>query len=274
MVLAAYYRQPTAIAMPVDGWSIHGFVLNEVSCDKNPDPDHLGCSGAEIPPGIDDATGLVLDPANTPPHDWIERNDDFDIFAKTSCGSASGWRRTAIATSRCCMSEYGVLVPGLWYPPFSTAQRVNSFMNRTFDYLLTARDALGLPSDDYRLVQRLSWFSTTDQDLQRLSLLPDRTDHGDRSQLQGLRAQHWRGGGLHRRSLHATPPSLLAANGAVTMTLTGHDRQCRQPGAARSNAVVRFYNGDPRRRPADRRRNPLTERLRCDARRRRCSGRT
>jgi len=39
--------------------------------------------------------------------------------------------------------------------------RVNSFMNATFDYMLTATDPiLGDPNDNYRLVQTWSWFSS------------------------------------------------------------------------------------------------------------------
>ena len=35
--------------MPVDGWSIHNFILPEVNCDFFPE----NCWGADVPPGID-----------------------------------------------------------------------------------------------------------------------------------------------------------------------------------------------------------------------------
>lgn len=242
MVLAAY-RQAYGEQMPVDAWSIHGFVLNEVSCERNPDPEHLGCSGAEIPPGIDDAVGMVLDPADTPPHDWIERNDDFDIFAANIVRfrqwmAKNGYRQTPLL-----LSEYGVLIPSS-FPTFTTA-RVNAFMNRTFDYLLTARDAaIGLPADDYRLVQRLSWFSTTDQSYNGFLFWPSRQLTAMGRNYQNYTAAVPQQIDFTAVSLHATPATLLADAGPVTVTLTATIGNAGNL-AARTDAVVRFYNGDP-----------------------------
>ena len=159
----ASYRAQFSVPLPTDGWSIHGFVLNEVSCDKNPDEEHLSCTGAEIPPGVDDATGLVLDPADTPPGDWIERNDDFGIFRENVERFRRWMARNGYRQLPLFMSEYGILIRGDWYPQF-TPERVNAYMNQTFNYLLTATDAnLGMPADNNRLVQRLSWYSTNDK---------------------------------------------------------------------------------------------------------------
>ena len=62
------------------------------------------------------------------------------------------------------LSEYGVLLPD-WYRPavdFSP-ERVNEFMTASFDFVLNEKDeTLGNPADDYRLVQRLSWYSVND----------------------------------------------------------------------------------------------------------------
>lgn len=52
--------------MPVDGWSIHNFILNEVSCDYDPG----NCWGAGIPPGINADVGEVLD---------VQDNDNMDL---------------------------------------------------------------------------------------------------------------------------------------------------------------------------------------------------
>lgn len=241
-VLAAYklaYGEP----MPVDAWNIHGFVLNEVSCDLNPDPDHLGCSGAEIPPGIDDAVGLVLDPADTPPHDWIERNDDFDIFTDNIVRFRQWMVQHGYRNTPLLLSEYGVLIPQS-FPTFTTT-RVNTFMNRTFDYLLTARDAaIGLPADDYRLVQRLSWFSTTDQTYNGFLFWPNGqlTDMG--RNYQNYTAAVPEEVDFTAVSLRTTPPTLLADRGAVTVTLTATIGNAGNL-AASTNAIVRFYNGDP-----------------------------
>ncbi len=58
------------------------------------------------------------------------------------------------------LTEYGVLMPADYGFPPST---VNTFMNQTFQFLLNTTDAkLGYPADGNRLVQRLSWYSTSD----------------------------------------------------------------------------------------------------------------
>jgi hypothetical protein len=59
------------------------------------------------------------------------------------------------------LSEYGVLMPDQFDPPDDfPPSRVNAFMNATFDYLLNERNTeLGDPSDDYRLIQKFSWYS-------------------------------------------------------------------------------------------------------------------
>lgn len=242
IVLAAY-QQAYGERMPVDAWSIHGFVLNEVSCEHNPDPEHLGCSGAEIPPGIDDAVGLVLDPADTPPHDWVERNDDFDIFSGNIVRFRQWMARNGYRQTPLLLSEYGVLIPSS-FSTFTMA-RVNAFMNRTFDYLLTARDvAIGLPADDYRLVQRLSWFSTTDQTYNGFLFWPSRQLTKMGQNYQSYTAALPRQIDFTAVSLNAAPSTLLADAGAVTVTLTATIGNAGNL-AAQTDAVVRFYNGDP-----------------------------
>jgi hypothetical protein len=118
-------------------------------------------------------------------------------------------------------------------------------MNRTFDYLLSATDpALGLPADNDRLVQRLSWYSTTDQDFNGFLFMPD-------GQLTAIGANYKaRAEAMAEEvdftalSVRAIPPYLLAANGAVSVTLQATIGNAGNLGRA-SNAVVRFYNGDP-----------------------------
>ena len=50
------YRALYGTPMPVDIWGVHNFILNEVSCDYEPG----NCWGAEIPPGIDEPYGEIL----------------------------------------------------------------------------------------------------------------------------------------------------------------------------------------------------------------------
>ncbi|MEZ4515808.1 MAG: CARDB domain-containing protein [Chloroflexota bacterium] len=144
MILASY-RQQFGEPMPVDGWSIHAFILNEVSCAYDPG----NCWGAEIPPGIDAPYGEVL---------TIEDNDRIDLFIERIERFRYWMKDRGYANKPLYLTEYGILMP----PDYGFgADRVNAFMNKTFDYLSTARQSgLGYAPDGDRLVQRWSWFST------------------------------------------------------------------------------------------------------------------
>lgn len=146
LVLEAYlemYGEP----MPVDGWSIHNFILNEVSCDYDPG----NCWGAGIPPGMDDPYGEILSP---------DDNDNIDMFKERIRRFRQWMADQGYRGYPLYLTEYGVLMPdwlGFDMP------RVNTFMDKTFEYMLTETDpALGDPRDDYRLIQRWSWYSTAD----------------------------------------------------------------------------------------------------------------
>lgn len=145
MVLASYEQQNGGAPMPVDGWSIHNFILNEVSCDYDPG----NCWGAEIPPGVDADFGEILS---------IEDNDNVDLFIERIESFRQWMADRGYGGLPLTISEYGVLMPD--YLGFDS-NRVNAFMNATFDYMRTATDPmLGDPNDNYRLVQTWSWFST------------------------------------------------------------------------------------------------------------------
>lgn len=147
MVLDSYqseYGEP----MPVDGWSIHNFLLNEVDedrCEEVPG----GCWGAGIPPGINALSGEIV---------TIEENDSINLFIERIERFRQWMADRGYAGLPVYLSEYGVLMPDdFGFPP----QRVNTFMNQTFDYMLTATDPqLGDPNDGYRLIQKWSWYST------------------------------------------------------------------------------------------------------------------
>ena len=145
-VLVHYYNQ-FGVPMPVDIWGFHNFILNEVSCSWNP----VNCWGAETPTGMNIPYGEILD---------IDDNDRFDLFEERVYRfrqwlASRGYRGVPIY-----LSEYGVLMWAEYgFPP----SRVNQFMNQSFDFILNTKDSyLGDPNDDYRLVQRLSWYSDID----------------------------------------------------------------------------------------------------------------
>lgn len=145
MVLDSYEQQNDGTPMPVDGWSIHNFILNEVSCDYDPG----NCWGADIPPGVDADFGEVLN---------VEDNDNINLFKERIVNFRQWMTDRGYGGLPLTVSEYGVLMPDILG---FDSDRVNTFMNATFDYMFTVTDpVLGDPNDNYRLVQTWSWFST------------------------------------------------------------------------------------------------------------------
>lgn len=182
IVLKTYverYGEP----MPVDGWAIHNFILNERSCghyadEANKPADYaitktqptynsgLVCWGADIPPGLTAVDGLVIriyepfyDP-QTRKYSELPLTADINLFAQQIVRFRQWMYDRGYTNHPLYLSEYGVLLPERF--GFTTSI-VNKFMTDTFNYLLNTTDArLGYPADNYRLVQRLSWYSTVD----------------------------------------------------------------------------------------------------------------
>jgi hypothetical protein len=136
-----HYQATYGEPMPVDVWNIHNMILPEVR----------GGWGCDIPRGLTEDSGRLY---------TVDDNDSVDYFVQHVVDFRTWMRDRGQRDKPLIITEYGVLMPveyGL------TPQRVNAFMNATFDYLLTARDnALGYPADENRLVQRWLWFSLND----------------------------------------------------------------------------------------------------------------
>lgn len=142
-VLAAY-QDGYSETMPVDVWNIHNAILNEVSCEHDPQ----NCWGAGIPPGIDAGVGVIRDPQD---------NDNMAIFEDQIRAFRQWMYDNDYGGHPLVVSEYGILMPD----DFGfDADRVNAFMDATFGFFLEAtHPELGDPTDDHRLVQRWAWFS-------------------------------------------------------------------------------------------------------------------
>ncbi len=245
-----HYQQLYGQLMPVDGWAIHNFLLNEKEgCPNDPnDPETYTCWGAGIPPGIDATEGLRLRVAD---------NDDIDLFQEQierfrRWMAARGYRDFPLY-----VSEYGVL---FWmYEDLSlgpivdedgntfSPERVNAFMSATFDYMLTAKDPdLGYPADGNRLVQRFSWYSVTDQAFNGFLFDVDknrmRTAMGDN--YAGYSASVADQVDLLPVRLAISPPAPISSGEGVSLTLSalvansGNDLRPKA-------FAVQFYNGRP-----------------------------
>lgn len=227
-VLAAY-EQEFGAPMPVDVWATHNFILNEVS----------GGWGADIPPGLDDQSGLVIGT------DELEKTYDVSIFRSQIERFRQWLADNGYRDKPLYVSEYGVLFgPYYGYTEF-TPELVSNFMNATFDYMLNARDpSIGNPSDDNRLVQRFSWFS-----IYYLQF------NGDLFTQQGVQTPV----GANYQAYAAKVPSqtdfypveftaetVVASGGTEASALTLTARIANSGNVAdRHSAIVRFYDGNP-----------------------------
>jgi hypothetical protein len=149
------------------------------------------------------------------------------------------------------LTEYGILMPpdlGSGFPP----SRVNDFMNNTFDYLLnTADQRLGDPNDNYRLVQKLSWYTTSKTLIVVNGWLYEliATDTYQLSPM-GLNYAAYVAGieseiDLYPSRISADPPSPLSPVEPVTITLKTTVANSGNVITATGPVTVRFYDGDP-----------------------------
>jgi hypothetical protein len=140
-VLEAYQKIYGA-SMPVDWWTVHGYVLRE---------EHKSW-GVEIPPGIQAEQGILFEISDHGRIDYFEKHlRDFRAWM-----ARNGYQNTPLA-----LTEFGILMPAEYgFPP----EFVVGYLRDTFYLLETLRDeTTGYPYDDYRLVQRWAWYSLAEQ---------------------------------------------------------------------------------------------------------------
>ncbi len=221
------YQSMYASSMPVDGWSIHNFILNEVSCDY----DDTNCWGAEIPPGVDADFGEIL---------TIDDNKNLDLFIERIVRFRQWMFDNGYGGLPIMLSEYGILIPED-FEGFGFSE-VNIFMNGSFDYMLSATDpVLGDPNDEYRLIQQFSWYSTGESgDIYNGYLFDKETQI---ISPMGINYANY-------TSAIASDVDLIPTN--LTSTPSGGDLELTVTIANAGNltnlsgpATVKFYDGDP-----------------------------
>ncbi len=221
----AFYGKP----MPVDVWNIHAFILRERSCDYFPDD----CWGAEIPPGIDAPEGMLY---------GIQDNDNLEIFKQHIEWFREWMAQRGYQDRPLIITEFGVQMwPDYGFPP----ERVNAFMNATFDYLMTVTSTLGYPADDYRLVQRWAWYSLNDDNFNGWLFDPDsrdRTVFGDNFAAYTSRVPPVVN--LRPIRVWTDPPLPFSAGEPVTLTVYAEIVNNGHVGSDGS-VVVRVYEGNP-----------------------------
>lgn len=236
-MILSHYLATYGEAMPVDGWSIHNFILNEVSCDDLGDPEN--CWGAGIPPGIDDVYfGEVL---------TIDDNDNIEIFKERIERFRQWMFDNGYADKPLYVSEYGILMPDdLGFPP----ERVNAFMNHTFDYMLNATDPqIGYANDGQRLVQKWAWYSTGHPDDYFNGFLFEDADPRELSEM-GLNFVTYTNAitdviDLYPARIFSDPAVAFSEGESVTMTLNAIVANSGNLITSTEPINVAFYNGDP-----------------------------
>jgi hypothetical protein len=155
-VLDAYHGRHEE-PMPVDVWNIHNLLLSECpgecGCPPGGDCSDKCCSGGYVPREMWCERGMYI------PQDQQDRIDLFKQFVY----EFRQWMATRPEAQNkpLIITEMGVLA-GLENNSFGR-DRVNRFMSSAFDFLLTETDpVLGYAADGYRLVQRWTWYSLSD----------------------------------------------------------------------------------------------------------------
>lgn len=139
------YRQRYGAPMPVDVWTVHGFILQE----------RLNDWGAGIPVGLEAyaAEGRIY---------TMSEHSRLDIFQQQIRDfrrwmAARGYRNRPLI-----LTEYGILLPDFYG---FTDKVVINYMLETFRFLQAATDpAYGYPRDGNRLVQQWGWYSLNDRE--------------------------------------------------------------------------------------------------------------
>jgi hypothetical protein len=227
------YLQRYDTTMPVDGWSIHNFILNEVSCDYDPG----NCWGAEIPPGINAPYGEIIS---------IDENDSITHFQERIIAFRQWMKARGYRDVPLTVSEYGVLMPeDFGFPP----SRVNTYMSNTFQFMDTAVDPeIGYPYDNNRLVQTWSWYSTGNPADPYNGYLFE--EAGSNWVLSAMGTHYGGYTAVLPEKLDFYPATVFAdpafsQGQPVTVTLKARVANSGNLAETTGPVVVRFYDGDP-----------------------------
>jgi hypothetical protein len=127
--------------MPVDWWTIHGYVLRE---EKD-------SWGVGIPPGMDVTQGELYEVSDHGRLDLFETQ----LVAFRQWMAENGYQHAPLA-----LTEFGILMPNSYgFMP----EAIADYLEQTFTWLYQAQDeTIGYPEDAYHLIQKWAWFSISD----------------------------------------------------------------------------------------------------------------
>ena len=135
------YQDLYAATMPVDWWTVHGYVLREKK----------GSWGVDIPPGVDATQGELRQ---------VSDHGRLDLFISQIRSFRQWMANHGYQDTPLALTEFGILMPASYGFP---AEQVARYLEQTFAWLDQAKDgSTGYPRDGYRLVQKWAWFSISD----------------------------------------------------------------------------------------------------------------
>jgi hypothetical protein len=135
------YREVFDEPMPVDWWTIHGYVLRE----------EKGSWGVDIPPGINEIRGELRE---------VKDHGNIDIFKAQILSFRNWMAENGYQNTPLALTEFGILLPFSYGFPDDL---IADYLEQTFLWLSQAQDdSTGYPDDRYHLVQKWAWFSISD----------------------------------------------------------------------------------------------------------------
>ncbi len=183
------YEQKYGVAMPVDVWTIHTYVLPELTPDGQPNNIASAALGTDLALGKRHAGGDSSKCPDDAVYCYAE-HDDLSILKEQVISMRQWMKNHGQKEKPLIITEYGTLYHyivkedgkcGLRdeFGNCLTPERVTKFMLDTFNYFNNARDAdLGVASDNNRLVQQWIWYGAWEWDIGSSNLLQnwDSTD--------------------------------------------------------------------------------------------------
>lgn len=232
MVLAEY-QQRYGVAMPVEIWDIHNFILPE-NCDW----------GASIPPGLEAyrSEGKGCDTT-------LNNHGDITIFKQQIRDFRQWMKARGFQNRPLIISEYGILLSKYHGYDYT---RVRNFMLASFDYMLNTTDsASGYPADGNRLVQEFAWFSLNywEFDINTYFGLNGNLFDHDSRQIMALGldyADYAKKVTAQTIDLAATDLQITPATANRGEPITFSATFVNSGAVTAENVAVRFWAGDPR----------------------------
>jgi uncharacterized repeat protein (TIGR02543 family) len=179
------YRNRYGVDMPVDVWTIHTYVLPELTADGQPNNIASVALSTDISLGKRDSGGNGALCPDDQVYCYAE-HDDISILREQVELMRTWMKERGQQDKPLIITEYGTLYHyiekdngtcGLRdeFGNCFTPERVTQFMLDSFAYLnVEGRSPnLGMPSDSNRLVQQWLWFSVWDWDIGSANLLTD-----------------------------------------------------------------------------------------------------